>query len=194
MKRIATLLLAMCVIAGFTAAAIAGGECCEKPKADNGWCKSCSVGYFDGVTMTSKKLHDTLAGTKVEADKLQCQGCVTAVKSDGTCCKHFYAGGYSYQSPYAAAIAKGKHVTGDMKCESCAKAAKTNGWCDTCNVGLAGNYAFKDKKDHEKAVAALTTIQSAAKAKCEPCAVAMVSDAKCEPCGKSFKDGKPVKL
>ena len=77
---------------------------------------------------------------------------------------------------------------------SCKKAANYGaGWCDSCNVGMVGNVLHKSKKDFKAAKEARTILVSAAKSKCEGCAVAMVTDGTCGGCKISFKDGEKKK-
>ena len=54
------------------------------------------------------------------------------------------------------------------------------------------NRVFKDKDAYNEGIKARETVRLAAKTakKCEPCAVAMVTDGSCAMCKVSFKDGK----
>lgn len=177
--------------------ALAGGECCEKATAANGWCGHCKVGYFDGVSMKSEALHKALSGEKVESDKIKCDACKRAAEKDGECstCHVRFAGKLMYRSMVGYHLALGKHVPAkEIKCETCKKASADHGWCDACGAGMVGCCVFKDKAGYDAAVKARATLVAAVKAadKCEPCAVAMVTDGKCERCMISYKDGKPA--
>lgn len=192
MKRV---LVAAFLVAGIMVVPVVAGEghaCCKKAEAKNGWCKNCSVGFAFGVPIQMAKLHGALIGIPA-GDK--CPGCTKAAKDNGTCthCKVAFAGGHAFKSPYARSIALGEKLDAEkITCKGCAKGADggTHGWCDDCKVGIVSGYAFKDKADYEKAVGALTVIKNASEAKCEPCAVGMVTDGTCQHCKVSYQNGK----
>ncbi|MFN0137335.1 MAG: hypothetical protein ACKVS9_14625 [Phycisphaerae bacterium] len=174
----------------------AGGECCKKAAAADAWCGDCKVGFVAGEEMKSQKLHDAMKGTEVkEAPK--CADCKGMAEKGGWCskCNVGLVGGKSYKSKFAFVLARGMRVAvADVKCDACKKNLGGHGWCDACKAGVVGNEVFKDKAQYDEAVKAHEVLETAIKAsaKCDGCAVAMVSDGKCEPCKASFKDGKPV--
>lgn len=200
MLRGTVTLLAVLAFAGFQVPAQAGGcKGCEKvAKTGSGFC--CGKGAAFGVKLASQKLHDALAGEKVDLAKNPCPGCRTAGKTDGKCaaCKTYAVDGTVYHSPVSHALAKGKPVTDEMiaafptKCSACKIAHAENGRCTACNVGYVAGRMFEKEEDHAAALAAYKTLEKAASAadKCEACAVAMVTDGTCAKCKVTFKDGK----
>jgi hypothetical protein len=196
--KIVTSVLSALFVLGLAGSALAGGDCCKEAKMANGWCGECDYGFAFGTKITSAKLHKALAGEKVNADAIECPGCKKAAHDNGTCdhCHVYFNNGVVYHSQVSQILAKG--VATDMAkttCEGCTMAAKTNGWCDDCNVGIVSGYAYKDKKDFKAAGHAHKVLMAAteASAKCEACAVAMVTDGTCESCKVSFKHGQMVK-
>ncbi|MBL8880057.1 MAG: hypothetical protein JNG88_13140 [Phycisphaerales bacterium] len=174
------------------AGAMAGGECCEKAAATNDWCKGCKEGFYNGVSMSSAKLHKTLAGDPVSTN-MKCEGCKAASANDGWCkdCGTGYANKRHYASWVGYRLALGKHTAAkEIKCDACKKASADHGWCDACKAGMVGCERYTDKAQYEAAVAARPVLVAAAKEKCEGCAVAMVTNGKCEACKVSYKDGK----
>lgn len=196
-------------------AAAAYADCtCKTSAKKDGWCTDCKVGFVDGVKIKSRKLYDALQGELVSADKTSCSGCKAAaakaatskltsakLASDkgATCCGKTFVGKKSYRSPVAAILASGHPVDmakiADSKCEGCKAAAKNNGFCKDCGVGIVAGRLYKGKENFAKAQQAYATLVKASKAVdvCEGCAVAMVTDSKCESCKVSFKDGKMIK-
>ena len=197
MRKLAVLSFAVAALVVAGAPAYAGCDSCKLAKAADGWCDGCKVGFFDGVTIKSKKLFDAVAGKKVDAQAMKCSGCAKAAKQDGACdhCGVAFAGGKAYKSKVAQTLALGKAAQPDkLACSMCQKNSKDYGWCDGCKVGLVGNRAFTDKQAYSHAVAARKVLLAAAKTaeKCPACAVAMVSDGTCSACKVSFKDGQKV--
>lgn len=194
--RLFTAILACAAVFAFAAAPVmAGGECCEKAKAANGWCDACKHGYTFGVPIANKDLHTALAGTPVKADEIKCPGCKEAAAKNGTCeqCKVMFAKDQAYKSPVSAALAKGEQVdVKSLKCPGCIKAAATGGYCSGCNTGMVGGMTFKSMDDYEQAKTALATLQKASTAKCNTCATAMVLDGECKTCGATYKGGAKV--
>lgn len=193
-----TLILSCAALFAAVPAALAGGECCEKAAAKNGWCGGCKVGFYDNVQIKAQELHKALSGTEMKADDVKCPGCQEAMKADGTCehCHVSFVKNTAYKSPVAATVAKGELVDATkIECADCQKAAKDHGWCDACKAGMVGNYKYSDKKAYEEAVKARIVIVKANEAseKCVPCAVAMVTDGTCDHCKITYKNGKPVK-
>lgn len=196
MRRFALGTVLALVAGGFVGSALAGGECCDKAKAENAWCGHCKTGFFAGQVIKSEGLHKALAGTPAPADA-KCDGCKKAMAANGTCdhCHVAFANKMMYHSMVAHDLAIGTCTAEkDMKCEACKKNAAGNGWCDACKKGMVGCFAFSDKAAYDKAVTALNTLKEAMKAadKCEGCAVAMVTDGKCAKCNVSYKGGKKV--
>jgi hypothetical protein len=194
LSRISVMLIA----AGFTSAAWAGGECCEKAQASNGWCDHCKHGYVNAVELKSQKLYNALRGEAVKGEEMKCPGCVKALASNGACdhCHVAFANKMMYRSPVAYDLVRGEHVNAaDLKCPNAKKLVAEHGWCDGCKAGYVGCEKYTDKAAYEQATKSRTILLAAAKAseKCEGCAVAMVSNGTCEACKVTFKDGKPTK-
>lgn len=186
---IVTALLVGC----FVSAALA--ECtCPTNKTKGGWCGDCKKGYVAGIEMQSEALYKALAGKKADAAELKCDGCKEACGKDGFCdkCNVGYVKGMAYPK-YGYVLAKGEVVDpAAITCEKCKKHAGDHGWCDDCKAGLVGNLKFTDKETYEQAGRAVRVTKRAAAAKCEGCAVALVSDGTCEHCKVTYKDGKKV--
>ena len=185
------------VSASLAIAATAHAACaCKTAQVDNGWCADCKVGYVAGLKIQSKKLYGALAGQPVaDPATVKCPLCKVAFEKDGTCahCKVGFVDKTRYGSPVAYRLAQGKAMdSAKIKCSGCRAHAAQHGWCGGCKAGLVGNRAFKDKDTYSEAVKAGETLRTAAKVaqKCEPCAVAMVTDGTCSKCKVSFKDGK----
>lgn len=186
-----------------SATALAGGECCDKAKAADGWCGACKVGYFAGVSIKNHALHNALAGTEVTKEAIadaKCAGCKEAYAKNGACpeCKVTYANGRMYHSAAAAKLAMGSPIDAKALCKECqehaAKAgkeemAKGAGWCDGCKAGFVHGRMYKDKAAYEQANNAYTLVTKAASTTCEGCAVAMVTDGTCKECKVSYKGG-----
>lgn len=183
------------LVGGFASAALA--ECtCTANKAKGGWCGDCKKGYVAGVEMQSETLYKAVAGTKADAAELKCDACKEALTKDGFCekCNVGYVKGMAYPK-YAYYLAKGEVVDpATITCEKCKKNAADHGWCDTCKAGMVGNLKFTDKEAYEQAVKAVRVTKRAAAlaAKCDGCALAMVSDGTCEKCKLTYKNGKKV--
>lgn len=185
-------LLAVIAVAGLSASALAGGECCERAAKEDAWCGACKHGFFGGVSIHSKKLHDALSGKEIDRAKLECAGCKEAVKEGGSCAKCRVGVIKNRAYPLAAyAVLSGERADMDkIKCEGCRKAAKEGGWCESCAVGYVGGRSFKDRAAFGRAVTSHKVISEAARTKCEVCAVAMLTDGACPACNVTFRDGK----
>jgi len=195
MRGIKLVLPCLAVAALLAAPAWAGGPCCDKAKAENGWCSHCVVGYFSGITVKNEDLHKALGGKPVKEADLKCAGCKTAFTANGICehCHVGYAQQLMYQSPVAHALARGEKLDiAKVTCADCKAVASTNGWCTKCNAGIVAGHLFKNKETYEKARAAHTTLTSAVESKCPKCAVAMVTDGECAQCKVRYKGGKKV--
>lgn len=173
--------------------------CAEIKKAGCGWCDACHSGMSCGKELKSETVYKTVAGVDAPKD-MKCKGCAKAAKESGTCehCHVSFAAGRMYTSPAAYTVASGAKVDAkDVKCADCRKMIEshTDGFCDKCGAGLVHGMVFKGKAAYEKAVQAMDLLAQAvaASAKCEGCAMGMLTDGKCDKCKVSFKNGKPVK-
>ena len=162
------------------------------------WCVPCNGGVAFGHQVKFEKLVTALAGHQTKEDGIKCSGCKTAFKDSADCahCKIGFRHGFKFHSPVSLALAKGDVVDAStIECPRCKTIAeKGKGECTGCKVGMVASLMFKDKEDFKFAKKADTILAKAVKtaAKCEGCAVAMVSDGTCDGCKVSFKDGKKV--
>ena len=196
-----TMLTLTCVLTVAALPAVARAAACSgcKTVRDKGEGFCCGKGQAFGVDLTSQKLHETLAGKKVNPDQMKCTGCKSAAAANDVC-KHCKTGAFDgkvYKSMVAYALAKGKPVTqkdvaGCGGCAGCEAAHADNGLCSYCKVGFVAGRMFRGEEDYQAALAAHKTLVKAAKTAehCEACAVAMVTDGKCTACRVSFTDGK----
>lgn len=187
-------------------------QCICKPNAiDQAWCSSCKDAVLCGVKITNEKLFNALQGKEVKAEEIAktCKSCATALKDNGFCsaCKVWFQGDKMYTSPVAARLAAGETLTEEKiakcPCAECKKAiegADKSKWsafahyCEPCKGGVVAGHCFKGKDIYDNAAKAIAILVKAndACAKCEGCALAMVSDGTCDHCKVSFKDGKMV--
>ncbi len=201
MVRRMLLIVGAVALFGATAPALAGScKGCDKiAKGGDGFC--CDKGKAFGVELTSQKLYDALAGTKVDAamaEKCPCPECRKAIKTNGKCDRCRLVAGKMYKSPVSYALAKGTPMSAELvaacpkRCDQCKTAFKGDGRCEKCGVGFVAERMYTGEKDHTAALAAYKTLQKSAKvaAKCADCAVAIVTDGPCNSCKVSFKDGK----
>lgn len=174
-------------------------ECAAFAKGGDGFCTKCGHGKALGFDVVSKDIFAALAGTPVDAAKMQCDGCKAAMEANGICkkCGVGIANGKAYKSMFAYRLAKGlpaqpSMVEGKDACPGCKTAFKDNGFCTSCNAGFVQGRMYLDKKEYEGAKSAMATITAALDAgkKCEGCAAAMLTDGTCAKCKVSFKDGK----
>ncbi len=203
--------LALGLLAGvaFVSAGMAGDGYGDKKKESKcacssntartvAWCVPCDGGSAFGHQTESEKLVAALAGHQTKEDGIKCGGCKTAFKNSADCahCKVGFRHGFAFHSPVSLALAKGDIVDlSALQCPRCQTIAKKGvGECTGCKVGVVASLMFKDKGDFKSAKKADMILTRAVRtaAKCEGCAVAMVSDGTCEGCKVSFKDGRKV--
>lgn len=196
MVRSMLMLVSALAFVGAAAPAMAG-DCkgCDKVARDGeGFC--CGKGIAYGVKLTSKKLHTALVGSKYDGNEIKCPGCKHAIETNGKCehCKLAVANGRFFHSPVAHTLAKGKLVSAKeaSSCKGSKEGHAENGFCEGCGVGFVAGRMFKGEEDYKAALAAHKILAKAAlaSAKCEDCAVAMVTDGTCESCKVKFKHGK----
>lgn len=201
MKRVCMLPLALLLTLG-TAATLCAGEkrCCEKPKAEDGWCDVCNVGYFALIKLKNKKVYAKVTGREVDKEGLDCEECETAAAKNGECkqCEVFYASYNKYESPFSHTIALGEKIDlSSLTCEICKEKTtlRGRGWCSRCKRGFVASHSFDDLKKYRSAMKARTVINLADKKarKCQTCALAMVVNSTCASCEITYENGKPVK-
>ncbi|MCC7292680.1 MAG: hypothetical protein IT449_11535 [Phycisphaerales bacterium] len=201
MKKTAICLLALGLVFGMGATVNAECTCKANEKTGSGWCTDCKHGLCYGVEVKNEDLYKALAGTKVDAKALKCEGCKAVAEKGGTCdhCKITYANGMSYGSFVSAALCCGKMTDpATIKCEACKGAAegKSEGaYCDACKAGFVGHFAFATKTAYDAAKGAMKVLANAAKtcATCPTCAKAMVTNGTCDKCKATYLNGEKKK-
>ena len=170
------------------------GNCCAKPKAENGWCDHCKVGYLNDHQIKSRKLFDALAGQKVDPAKVTCEGCKEPLKNNGYCdhCKVYFRDGKMYASFVSYELLAGKRVHPSLiACRSCNKAAEVDGRCGNCDKGYLDHRLYGAKEDYTRAYYAQRALLAAINAqdRCEDCAIALVMNATCDKCKVTYRNG-----
>jgi hypothetical protein len=149
------------------------------------------------------------AGPKDKHAHDDCPGCKEMNKTGEGWCGHCKVGMVCHvdvkdekvykamkDSSYAKCVEKGEKIkASEIKCDGCRKMADSHkdGFCKKCDGGMVAAHWFKGKDAYEKAEHCMSVLRSAAKAKCDGCAIAMVGDGKCDHCKVSYKDGKKAK-
>lgn len=186
-------------LAIWVAPAVAAECTCDKCKLEGCWCDKCKVGHLAGVRIESELLFEVLDahGHTIDPAAIQCDVCKEAIKSDEFCdkCRIGWLDKKAYMSRLTFHLAKGaaKERTA-ITCDNCKRVSAKGGWCDTCGHGMVGNVAIKDKADFAHALKAYRRLLKAVElsARCETCAVALMSDGECTKCGKRYRDGKLI--
>ena len=173
------------------------GQCvCGPARTADQWCSDCGVGFVSAVKIESKRLFETLAGRAAATSVIKCRTCRRARSSDGYCdeCRVGYTDGTRYRSKVAHRLARGKAIDRtEIACAECRANVGQSGWCEACEAGIVGNRSYCDKSEYRSAKRARKVLASAARADCESCAVAMVTDGRCEKCRISYEDGRRVR-
>ncbi len=172
---------------------------CPLAKVNNGWCNECEVGYVAGVTIDSQMLFEALDahGHEIGPGGIQCSSCLQAIEIDGYCAHHRigWVNQQAYFSTLTYRLAKGqaKDIS-NISCPICQANAQTQGWCDSCQVGMVGNVAFGNKEDFQQASRRYEVLLAAVEAAgtCETCAGAMLFDSTCPICKISYINGKKI--
>lgn len=172
---------------------------CATARQTNGWCEAHRVGYVASVKITSGRLYEVLDahGHELDLTTFQCDACRKAIASDGFCDQHRigFVGRLAYFSRLTYELARGEPVDpAGIECPACRVNAGSHGWCDKCSRGMVGDVAIRDKAAYQHAAKAVEILISAAQtaARCEWCAVAMITDTQCPDCKITYKDGVPV--
>ncbi len=202
--------LALMLIAHHPPPPSVGG--CRGARLTHGWCGPCKVGFVASVEIRSPVLYEALDphGHDLVPDAIECTSCKAGLAVDGYCEVHRYGfvGGHAYMTKLTYYLAKGQALdVSRIDCRTCRMNAErhrhqpgktpleTGGWCDTCQVGMVGNVALRDRKDFEAASREFSKLLEAVQTarRCELCAGAMLYDTHCPVCNISYKDGKPLK-
>lgn len=152
-----------------------------------------------GVPLKSKLLFEGLDahGHTLMLETFTCPTCKQAIAEDGFCtkCRIGFLHKQAYFSRLTYELAHGEPVDVDkLTCPICKENSKHYGWCDKCKVGMVGNVKLKDRKNYDAALRPFDVmlIANEAGARCEMCALAIVTDTHCFVCKIDYKDGKPV--
>lgn len=152
-----------------------------------------------GVRIASRALAAALdlQGHDVDLRTFPCPACRTAIEAEGFCEEHRvgFVGGRAYFTRVTHALARG--VTRDpstLSCTTCRHNASAQGWCSRCKVGRVGATAFSDRARYEQALEAVRVlgVASDAAARCESCALAILTDTGCAACRVRYRKGAVV--
>lgn len=172
---------------------------CAVALESSGWCEAHGVGYVASVEIPSRKLYEALDahGHTVQLDTFTCESCKKAIASGGFCEQHRvgFVRDQAYFSRLTYELARGKpRDPAGMTCPICKKNAEDHGWCDSCKLGMVGNVEIQDREAYRRVEHALDILDLAigAAARCEDCAVAMVTDTKCPLCKIAYRAGRPL--
>ena len=173
---------------------------CASAVETNGWCAVHGVGYVGGVRVASPWLYEAVDahGHQVDPASFVCPSCRSAVAADGFCEAHRigFVGGDAYFSKLTYLLARAvPRSPDDTRCPDCRAHATTQGWCTRCNVGMVGPFAFTDRREFDSAVEALRILKIAneAAARCDRCAVAILTDSPCPRCKITYRGGVAVR-
>ena len=172
---------------------------CATALVTNGWCERHEVGYVAGVVIKSKMLYETLDahGHVLDLTTFVCPMCRKAIETDGFCEDHKigFVAKQAYFSRLTYELARGKPVDPAMiPCAACRSNTKSHGWCEKHKVGMAGRVAITDHDAYLRTLKAIGILEIANKmaARCEGCAVAIVTNSFCPNHRIRYRDGKAL--
>ena len=194
------LLLYAVLFVGGAAESVTPGTCsCAHALEHGGWCDVHEVGFVGAVEVTSHFLFEALDahGHAVDPSTFDCPSCRKAIETNGFCPEHRigFLEQQAYFSRLTYELARGKRVAaGEVACPVCRKHMASRGWCPACGIGRVGPVALGDRSTFDAVDRALGLVEAANRvaARCEHCAVAMVTDTTCPVCGIRYEDGKEV--
>ena len=175
-------------------------ECtCATSRETNGWCPVHEFGYVGGVKVTSRWLYEfaDAHGHELDLSTFTCPTCRAAIATNGFCDIHRvgFVNRLAYYSLLTYELGKGeaRHPS-TITCATCRKNSETRGWCAKSGVGMIGPFAIRNRRDFDRAVAALDIflVANEAARKCNYCAGAILKDSECPVCKIRYKDGKAV--
>ena len=189
---------ALLLVLGIGVALGAGVECtCTTTRATNGWCPVHAFGYVGGVKVTSRWLYEAADahGHQVDTSTFSCERCKDAIATNGFCSAHRigFVNKLAYFSRLTYELAKGEiRPVRSIACATCRKNSESFGWCARSKVGMVGEVAIRNRDDFDQAVEALRIfiVANATAARCDRCAVAIITDTECPLHGIKYKDGK----
>jgi hypothetical protein len=170
---------------------------CAQARLENKWCDACKIGYVAGVPIKSKLLFEGLDahGHTVVLSTFTCSSCKSAIAEQGFCekCRTGFLGNQAYFSRLTYELAHGRSVTAEsLSCPVCRKNHGNHNWCDKCRLGIVGNTVLNDRRNFDAAVRPyeIMLVANDAAARCEMCALAIITDTRCFVCKLDYKDGK----
>lgn len=175
-------------------------ECtCATTRATNGWCPLHEFGYVGGVKVTSRWLYEFVDahGHELDLSTFTCPTCKIAIATNGFCETHHlgFVDKLAYYSRLTYELGKAElRPDGTISCARCRKNAETHGWCAKSAVGMVGPFAIRDRREFDRAVAALDlfVVADEAARRCRYCAGAIMTNSECPACRIAYKDGKVV--
>jgi len=182
-----------------TAAATPAPGCtCAEARLTDGWCGAHLVGYVAMVRIPSRLVYDALDahGHDLDLGTFTCPACRKAIEMDGYCDEHRtgFVRRQAYFSRLTYEMARGARVDpARLDCAACRRYAASLGWCARDGRGMIGVVAIRDRAAYDRAAASVAVVRAAAGtvARCEGCAVAMVTDTECWRCRITYRDGVP---
>lgn len=134
-----------------------------------------------------------IVGAAMPAMGSDCKGCKKVAKrGEGFCCGKGKAFGVELSSKKLYTALAGQPVnTAKMECAGCKIAAKTNGRCSHCNIGIVNGKAFHSTVSYQLAKGIRVTAEKAAG--CSGCKTAHKSNGRCKECNVGFVGGRKFK-
>ncbi|MCA9256510.1 MAG: hypothetical protein KDA33_12770 [Phycisphaerales bacterium] len=176
-----------------------GCATCAQARKVHGWCDACAVGYVAGLPIKSRLLYDTMDahGHQLQVDRMPCEGCRRLAKTGGFCdANHIgWRNGEAYFSRLTYELSGAYYMApSQIACRTCRDNADGAGWCDACGYGMIGRFAIASRADFDAGRRGFERLQKAIElsARCDYCAMAMVTDTDCFRCKTVFKDGELV--
>ncbi len=144
-------------------------------------------------TMVALLCTVVIVGAATPAVAGDCKGCKkVAMKGEGFCHDKGQAFGVEVNSKKLYTALTGKPMNADkVRCPGCKAAAKDNGRCDHCNIGIANGKAYHSAVSYQLAKGTRVTAEKAAS--CSGCKTAHKSNGRCTECKVGFVGGRMFK-
>jgi len=175
--------------------------CCKAARMADGWCDRHEIGFVASIPIRSRLLYETLDahGHVIDPNALACDVCRQAFRTEGYCERDRigFVTSLAYFSRLTYELARGeKKLPETIACPVCRRNAQSHGWCEESRVGMIGAVQAKDRDGYEKAAAAVEILIAANEiaARCEECAMAMVTDSLCPRHRIRYRDGQAVSV
>jgi hypothetical protein len=136
-------------------------------------------------------------GHAIGVATLECPECQKAFDSEGFCEEHrigfFEKKAYFSRLTFELARAQIANPA-KITCPVCRKNARGHGWCEAHQIGMVGNFAIRGRERYQEVAKALEILEiaSTTSARCEHCAMAIVTDGRCPFHKINYKDGHPL--